>query len=174
VSNQCSKAYYKQAYACSTSNYFPIYLFDIFVWISHCSLKHRWTPITETCLALQHTFCHLVNANAYLTPPDAQGFEAHFDWMDAFVLQLHGTKRWSIYSQLQANPSPETKFKPTAAELGQPIADIILHPGKFDIWRSSFISLLRMHCSIPKRPACYSIAQLILTVHCCCNCVVCR
>jgi bifunctional lysine-specific demethylase and histidyl-hydroxylase NO66 len=71
-----------------------------------------------------------VNANAYLTPPDAQGFEAHFDWMDAFVLQLHGSKRWLIYSQLQQYPSPDTKFKPTAAELGQPIADIILHPGK--------------------------------------------
>eukprot|EP00953_Heterococcus_sp_UTEX-ZZ885_P028757 15330-Heterococcus_DN1.PRE.1 len=94
-------------------------------------LKHRWTPIAETCLALQHTFGHLVNANAYLTPPDAQGFEAHFDWMDAFVLQLHGTKRWLLYPQLQEYPSPETKFKPTPAQLGQPIADIVLQPGDF-------------------------------------------
>jgi hypothetical protein len=35
--------------------------------------------------------------NAYLTPPGSQAFPVHFDDHDVFIVQLQGTKAWSIY-----------------------------------------------------------------------------
>jgi hypothetical protein len=40
--------------------------------------------------AFESELGHRVSVNLYLTPPGAQGFEAHYDWMDAFVLQVRG------------------------------------------------------------------------------------
>jgi Cupin superfamily protein len=37
-----------------------------------------------------------VGCNAYLTPPGRQGFAPHSDDIDAFILQLEGTKRWVL------------------------------------------------------------------------------
>ena len=33
--------------------------------------------------------------NAYITPPENQGFAAHYDTHDVFVLQVSGSKRWT-------------------------------------------------------------------------------
>lgn len=38
-----------------------------------------------------------LRSNAYLTPPGSQGFAPHYDDIDAFILQLEGRKRWSLY-----------------------------------------------------------------------------
>lgn len=38
-----------------------------------------------------------VQVNAYLTPPSAQGFRAHYDTHDVLVAQIEGAKRWKVY-----------------------------------------------------------------------------
>jgi ribosomal protein L16 Arg81 hydroxylase len=38
-----------------------------------------------------------VTVNAYLSPPHALGFAAHFDTHDTFILQLEGTKTWGVH-----------------------------------------------------------------------------
>jgi hypothetical protein len=38
-----------------------------------------------------------VQANAYLTPPGAQGFAVHSDSHDVFVFQTAGSKRWEVH-----------------------------------------------------------------------------
>lgn len=45
-------------------------------------LQRRWRALSEISLALEDVLGHPVNANLYMTPPNSQGFEAHFDWMD--------------------------------------------------------------------------------------------
>jgi hypothetical protein len=46
-----------------------------------------------------------VQANAYVTPPGAQGFGAHEDEHDVFVLQSHGSKAWKIHERHDLPPS---------------------------------------------------------------------
>ena len=38
-----------------------------------------------------------VGVNSYWTPPNSQGFAAHYDDVDVFMLQLEGRKVWSLY-----------------------------------------------------------------------------
>ena len=46
--------------------------------------------------ALAGELSHPVQANAYLTPPNAGGLGRHVDQHDVIVLQLHGTKCWEV------------------------------------------------------------------------------
>jgi hypothetical protein len=46
---------------------------------------------------LQAAFSDGATVNAYLSPPHALGFAAHFDTHDTFILQLEGTKTWGVH-----------------------------------------------------------------------------
>ncbi|CAM9986947.1 unnamed protein product [Ascophyllum nodosum] len=92
-------------------------------------LQRRWRGVAEVALALEDVLGHPVNANLYMTPPGSQGFEAHFDWMDGIVVQVAGSKTWVLYDEMVAAPRPDLKYKPAAADLGEPIAVLELHPG---------------------------------------------
>ena len=67
---------------------------------------HRyWGPLADFCRGLELALGHPVQANAYITPPGAQGFGAHEDEHDVFVLQSHGTKRWTVHERHDLPPS---------------------------------------------------------------------
>jgi hypothetical protein len=67
---------------------------------------HRyWAPLADYCRRLEVALGHPVQANAYVTPPGAQGFGAHEDEHDVFVLQSHGSKRWRIHERHDLPPS---------------------------------------------------------------------
>lgn len=53
--------------------------------------------LTEFCRGLEAEFSHPFQANIYLTPPGNQGAKVHYDTHDVFVLQVAGSKRWTIY-----------------------------------------------------------------------------
>lgn len=62
-----------------------------------CPHKHADTVHTLLSTLELELQC-MVGANAYLTPPNAsQGFAPHFDDIEAFCLQLQGSKRWKVY-----------------------------------------------------------------------------
>jgi len=59
---------------------------------------HRtWCPLTQFCRELEGTLSHPVQANLYLTPKAAQGFEVHYDTHDVFIIQVAGHKKWRIF-----------------------------------------------------------------------------
>lgn len=62
-------------------------------------LQRYWTPVSELVAELELELGHPCQANAYLTPPGAQGFAVHSDSHDVFVLQTHGTKLWEIHGE---------------------------------------------------------------------------
>lgn len=59
-------------------------------------LHRYWPPLTELVRRLELELGHPCQANAYLTPPAAQGFARHSDTHDVFVFQTHGRKQWEV------------------------------------------------------------------------------
>jgi bifunctional lysine-specific demethylase and histidyl-hydroxylase NO66 len=67
---------------------------------------HRyWEPLALFCRQLEQSLGHPVQANAYVTPPGSQGFDAHEDEHDVFVLQSHGTKQWKVHERHDLPPT---------------------------------------------------------------------
>jgi len=62
------------------------------------------------CLALQTEFGFPVQANVYFTPPSAQGFDLHHDTHDTLILQIEGTKTWSVYEPAVELPLESQPF----------------------------------------------------------------
>jgi bifunctional lysine-specific demethylase and histidyl-hydroxylase NO66 len=60
-------------------------------------LHRSFAPVAELCRSLEVSLTHPVQANAYLTPPVAQGLHLHPDPHDVFALQTHGVKRWVVH-----------------------------------------------------------------------------
>lgn len=59
-------------------------------------LHRTWTPLRDFCRELEEVSSHAVQANAYLSPPDAAGLAAHADRHDVVVLQVAGVKQWTV------------------------------------------------------------------------------
>ena len=60
---------------------------------------HRYhEPVTRFCRDLELELGHPCQANAYITPPGAQGLDLHSDPHDVFVLQTFGEKRWTVHA----------------------------------------------------------------------------
>ena len=82
-------------------------------------LHKRVPALARLCVALGRRFSSRVQTNVYLTPPDAQGFAPHWDTHDVFVLQISGTKRWSIYDTQVRLPLRGQRYEP-----GTPPGDV--------------------------------------------------
>ncbi|CAH0719819.1 unnamed protein product, partial [Brenthis ino] len=80
---------------------------------------------------LQEFFNCFVGANAYLTPPDSQGFAPHYDDIEAFILQAEGKKHWRIYKPRDVSEVlPRTSSKNFSDdEIGEPILEVTLEAG---------------------------------------------
>ena len=61
-------------------------------------LHRYWRPLTDLVAQLELELGHPCQANAYLTPPGAQGFAVHSDSHDVFVFQTAGAKQWEVHS----------------------------------------------------------------------------
>ncbi|MGB3736603.1 MAG: cupin domain-containing protein [Ilumatobacter sp.] len=58
---------------------------------------HRTQPSVKAFVErLAEDVSHPLQANSYLTPPDAVGLAPHADRHDVFVIQSSGTKRWTV------------------------------------------------------------------------------
>jgi JmjC domain len=98
------------------------------------ALHRTWPPILEFCQRLAAELGHPVQANAYVTPPQNQGFSAHYDVHDVFVLQIEGEKRWRIHRPVLESPlrdQPWNDHKADVAKQSQepPLIEAVLRPG---------------------------------------------
>ncbi len=99
------------------------------------ALHRTWEPVADLVRALSGELGHPVQANAYVTPPQNRGFDAHYDVHDVFVLQIEGTKRWVVHEPVLPDPSrdqPWTDHRPAVAERAAhdtPHLDTVLRPG---------------------------------------------
>ncbi len=73
-------------------------LFDGGATIVLQGLHRYWPPLTRLVAELELELGHPCQANAYLTPPGAQGFAVHSDSHDVFVFQTAGSKQWEVHT----------------------------------------------------------------------------
>ena len=73
-------------------------LFDEGATVVFQGLHRYWPPLTRLIAELELELGHPCQANAYLTPPGAQGFAVHSDSHDVFVFQTAGAKLWEVHT----------------------------------------------------------------------------
>ncbi len=98
------------------------------------ALHRVWPPVVEFCQRLAADLGHPVQANAYVTPPQNQGFSNHYDVHDVFVLQISGEKRWVVHAPVHPAPlrhQPWTDRRRAVERRAteEPIIDTVLRPG---------------------------------------------
>jgi hypothetical protein len=85
------------------------------------ALHEQYPTLGEMVNGLSNDLGHPFQTNVYITPPNSQGFPAHYDTHDVFVLQIEGSKKWRIYQdspvvlptkqmefQKEKHPAPES------------------------------------------------------------------
>jgi hypothetical protein len=99
-------------------------------------LHRTWEPLVRFCRGLAGELGHPVQANAYLTPRQSQGFEFHYDTHDVFIVQVTGRKAWVVHEPvfcwpLQDQPWPARPESATRSlpPPGEPCLDVVLAPG---------------------------------------------
>jgi len=73
--------------------------------------------------------------NAYVTPPESQGFVAHYDGHDVLILQIRGSKLWHLYEGADVPPHQlrrEEKWVadglPSPTDLRLDVGDVLYVP----------------------------------------------
>lgn len=97
-------------------------------------LHRLWPPLIAFAGSLTTELGHPVQVNAYVTPSSSQGFSAHYDVHDVFVLQVAGRKRWRIHEPVLRSPSPDDPWTDHTAQVARraaetPALDVELRPG---------------------------------------------
>jgi hypothetical protein len=97
-------------------------------------LHRAWPAVVDLAGALTGELGHPVQVNAYLTPPTARGFAAHYDTHDVFVVQTAGDKRWQVHRPVVESPAADdewTRHKEEVASAAAepPTLDHVLSPG---------------------------------------------
>jgi len=98
------------------------------------ALHRIWPPVIDFAGRLAAELGHPCQANAYITPPSARGFSAHYDVHDVFVLQLAGAKRWSVHRPVHPSPLRSQPWNQHAAAIAEaarepPLIDTVIEAG---------------------------------------------
>lgn len=85
--------------------------------------------LADFCRALEYELSCKVQTNVYLTPKTSQGFKTHYDDHDVFVIQVEGSKKWSVYQQAIERPFRGEPFKASEYSAGDTNLSFTMHPG---------------------------------------------
>ena len=69
-----------------------------------------FAPLNDLCREAIRTLRMSCQANVYLSPPAKQGFNAHYDTHDVFILQVSGAKTFNFYPSPVTLPCPDEQF----------------------------------------------------------------
>ncbi|MFE9255556.1 cupin domain-containing protein [Streptomyces sp. NPDC006879] len=84
--------------------------------------------VREAAEGLERFLGTSVQANAYASWTEREGFGLHWDDHDVVVVQLQGSKRWRLYGATRQAPTFRDVESPEQPE-GDPVADIVLAAG---------------------------------------------
>jgi bifunctional lysine-specific demethylase and histidyl-hydroxylase NO66 len=97
-------------------------------------LHRTWPAVRTFTRRLTAELGHPAQVNAYITPATAQGFAAHYDVHDVFVLQIAGEKHWRVHAPVLEHPRADEPWagRRAAVEaraLEEPVIDAVMRPG---------------------------------------------
>jgi hypothetical protein len=104
-------------------------LFNSGATISLSQLHERLPTLAALCRAVEHTFSSHFQTNIYLSPRNAQGFKTHYDSHDVFVLQVAGSKDWTLYDTQVELPLRGQGFDPQRHTPGAATREFTIKPG---------------------------------------------
>jgi hypothetical protein len=99
------------------------------------ALHRTWPSLVDFSTQLAADAGHPVQINAYVTPAESQGFSAHYDVHDVFVLQVAGEKHWTVHEPVHVDPlrnqpwTDHARAVEAAARDKAPVIDEVLRPG---------------------------------------------
>jgi bifunctional lysine-specific demethylase and histidyl-hydroxylase NO66 len=98
------------------------------------ALHRTWPPLVTFAAQLADELGHPAQINAYITPPQNQGFAPHYDVHDVFVLQVAGHKQWRLHHPVVTDPLADQPWETRRAEVAAratqpPLIDTVLAPG---------------------------------------------
>ena len=98
------------------------------------ALHRTWPPLVHFATKLSDELGHPVQVNAYITPPQNQGFAPHYDVHDVFVLQVAGRKHWTIHEPVVTDPLADQPWEQHRAAVAaraqdEPVIDAVREPG---------------------------------------------
>jgi hypothetical protein len=93
------------------------------------ALHVNWHPLAVFCRLLEGALGRGVQVNAYYTPRGSQGFGVHHDTHDVLVLQVAGTKRWTLYDPLLELPLKHQRYSQALGAHGEATDDLTLRAG---------------------------------------------
>jgi hypothetical protein len=91
-------------------------------------VDRSFLPLHGLCRRMEEVFHFEVWANLYLTPARSQGFAAHFDRHDVFILQIAGEKRWEVWPPDYLLPLKDSRA-PQPKQTHGPPESLLLKPG---------------------------------------------
>lgn len=98
-------------------------------------LHRYWPALTQQCDAMSVALSHRGQANAYLTPANSVGLGRHYDTHDVFVLQLAGTKSWTVWEPIINYPLASQSWteisidEATEPPTSKTVCEAVLEPG---------------------------------------------
>lgn len=139
------------------------------------ALHRNWPPLIDFGTRLAGELGHPVQINAYVTPAQNQGFAAHYDTHDVFVLQVSGSKRWLVHEPVILDPLPsqaweQRKDAVAARAAEQPLLEVTLGPGdalylpRGYLHSAVALGELSIHLTVGVHPVTrHALARLLLT-----------
>ena len=93
-------------------------------------MHERLPSLAALCRAVERTFSSHFQTNIYLSPRNAQGFKTHYDSHDVFVLQVSGSKHWTLVRHASIElPLRGQGFDPEKHIPGPPTREFTIQAG---------------------------------------------
>jgi len=92
-------------------------------------LQRRHAPLASLCRALEVELSIPFQTNVYLTPAHGKGFRPHYDTHDVFLLQISGSKEWTIRGSPVPLPLRGQPFDSNVHPIGDTLMSLELRAG---------------------------------------------
>lgn len=97
-------------------------------------LHRTWPALRDFTRELVAELGHPAQVNAYITPAASRGFDPHYDVHDVLVIQIHGSKHWTIHrpvldDPLRSQPWVDRTEAVAARAAEEPVIDETFSPG---------------------------------------------